>query len=237
MTKSTNNRCDQNVEHLIPWFVADKLYGEDLLLVTSHIANCRSCETLVNVERRLIAAIDESRVPAYEIPSDWENFKKNLKISDLDHCDSIPLEESNSISPPPSNVIRFPLINRAKDIITQPKTLGFIAMAQAAALVAVISIPNSPTTIGGTTEVDQNYNLLSGEANDIPKANVIMQFNPDMTIEEFNNLFVSNDIELISGPTSANAYLVNIDKNNLDAMLQTLRNNADVTLAEPVSSE
>lgn len=241
MTNILENRCDQNIEQLIPWFVTDKLEDEDLLLISSHIASCQSCAALVKDECKLIAAIEANREEAHEIPSNWDSFQKNLKATDLSpndyHYVSNPPEESDFISPPPSNVIRFPLINRAKAIVTQPKTLGFIAMAQAAALVAIISIPNSPSTIGGTSEVDQNYDLLSGAGEVTSQANVIMQFNPEMTIKSFNALFLSNDIELVSGPTSANAYLVKIDENNLDAMLLKLRNNDDVMIAEPVSAE
>lgn len=249
MTNMQENLCDSKVELLIPWYVAGQLDGDDIALVETHISECASCNALVGEERKLMAAVKSNNDDIYQIPTNWENFKQQLAISDSHHNDAAEHEESETISPPLSNVIRFPLIQKAKKSITNPKTLGFIAMAQAAALVAVISVPNAPSIapsdniadtsaiIANTTEDNQDYGLLSSAKADKSKANVIMQLNPDMTIGALNTLLSAHNAQLVSGPNSANAYMVKITAGDFDATLSKLRGHKDVTLAEAINAE
>ncbi len=233
MTQSMKNLCDTQIEALIPWFVTNQLSEKETATVQQHIDNCADCAKLVEEESKIAALIQDSEVN--EIPSNWEAFQKGLTSFDLDHSDSIELEESDDITPPPSNVIRFPLFNKAKTAITKPKTLGFIAVAQAAALVALISTPNVDTITNIGEEDNQIYGTLSsGEATVEKGANTIMQFNPSLTLEEFNALLARNNIQIVSGPTSTNAYMVKISN---DVTLDNLRSDENILLAEPISAE
>lgn len=231
MTNSIENICDTHIETLIPWFITNQLRGEELAAVEQHIGSCEDCANIVQEERKIAALVQDKQV--HVIPSKWSEFQQ-LISSDLDRNDSIELEESNDITPPPSNVIRFPLFNKAKTAISKPKTLGFIAVAQAAALVAVITGPNI-NTIGTVNEDNQIYGTLSsGEAPINQDANTLMQFDPSLTLKEFNTLLKSNDIEIISGPTPTNAYVVKISQ---DVTLESLRSHENILLAEPISAE
>lgn len=246
MTNEVKKTCDTRVETLIPWFISGQLECEELAMVEDHVANCRSCAEMVKIERKLASAIGENPMEVHMIPSDWASFHRKIRESDLDRSVRTQQEEINNNSSPSSNVIRFPLINQFKKKIAQPRTLGAIAIAQAAALVAMISIPNIGVTpvqnsdlgVGETSEVDQTYGVLSsGEQISSSEANILMQFKPEMTLQEFNDIFQNQSITLISGPTSSNAYLVNIAEDDKNAQLLALRSNANVTLAEPISAE
>ena len=233
MTKSAQNLCDTHIEMLIPWFVTNQLCEEEFATVQHHIDGCDDCAKLVEEERKIASLVQESDVN--DIPSNWATFQQRLMSSDLDHSDSIGLEESDDIIPPPSNIIRFPLFNKAKTVISQPKTLGFIAAAQAAALIALISAPNIDTFSNIGDEDNQIYGTLSSAETAYGKgANTIMQFEPSLTLEEFNTLLISNNIEIVSGPTATDAYMVKISN---DVTLESLRSNKNILLAEPISAE
>lgn len=233
MTKNEQNLCDTHIETLIPWFVTNQLQGDELIAVQQHIESCSNCAKIVEQERKISALVQGSEVA--EIPSKWSEFQQKLMRSDLDLNDPIELEESNDITPPPSNVIRFPLFNKAKTAISKPKTLGFIAVAQAAALVAVVSAPNINTINNIENEDNQIYGTLSsGKASPSQGAISIMQFDPNITLEEFNTLLTSNNIEIVSGPTPTNAYMVKISS---DVTLETLRSNKNILLVESISAE
>lgn len=233
MTKSAKNLCDTHIETLIPWFITNQLHGDELKAVQRHIDSCSDCAKIVKEELKIATLVQENEVS--KIPSKWSEFKQQLISSELDHNDSTELEESDDIAPPPSNVIRFPLFAKAKTAICQPKTLGFIAVAQAAALVAVISAPNINTLNNVGDEDNQIYDTLSS-AQTIPSqaANTIMQFDSSLTLEEFNLFLTNNGIEIVSGPTPTNAYMVKISKN---VTLETLRSHKNILVAEPISAE
>lgn len=233
MTKSAKNLCDAHIEMLIPWFVTNQLQGDELNTIQQHIDSCADCAKLVEEERKIATLVQEKETD--EIPSNWEAFQQKMVSSDLNHSDSMELEESNDIIPPPSNVIRFPLFNKAKTAISQPKTLGFIAVAQAAALVAVISAPNADNFSNIANEDNQIYGTLSSsEPASGQSANAIMQFDQTLTLEKFNALLASNNIQIVSGPTSSNAYAVKVPDN---VTLETLRSNKNILIAEPISAE
>ncbi len=233
MTQSSNNLCDTHIEALIPWFVTNQLDAAEQATVQHHIEVCLDCAKIVDEERKIAALILENE--ADEIPSNWKAFQQQLISSDLDHSDSTEPEESDDIIPPPSNIIRFPLFNKAKTAISKPKTLGFIAVAQAAALAAIIAVPNSNNFNNIANEGNQIYDTLSStELAPQQGVNIIMQFDPSLTVEEFNTLLTSNTIQIVSGPTSANAYVVKIPD---DMTVETLRSKEQILLAEPISAE
>jgi len=241
MRNKNENSCDELIETLIPWFVMNQLQGDDLKAVEDHISSCNSCAAQVESERKLAALVQENHeIENHEIPSDWDNFQDKILSSNLSQSDSIGAEESDGIIFPSSNVIRFPLINRFKEKLVQPKTLGFIAVAQAAALVAVISLPNTNTInrIGSTDEYVQTYDTLSSAGTlTSENANAIIQFDPAMSLDKFGKFLLSNDIILVSGPTSTDVYLVQIKEDDREAVLETLRSQEYVMLVESFSAE
>ena len=241
MNSIKENQCDRKIETLIPWFVMGQLQGDELKVVEDHISSCKSCAAQVDAERVLAALVQENhKTGNFEVPSNWDMFQSKIISSDMDQSDSIGIEESDDIIPLPSNVVRFPLVSRFKEKLAQPKTLGFIAMAQAAALVAIIAVPNSDpiSRIGNSNEYVQTYDTLSsGETPAEQNANAIVQFDPTMSLAEFSKLLSSHDVILVSGPTSTDAYLVQIKESDKEAVLAILRKQDQVLLAESFSAE
>lgn len=238
MENNNPTTCDEHVTKLIPWFVTNQLDNEDLHLVSQHLETCNDCNEVVDEERALAAAVRHncSTKTTVEIPSKWDEFRANILNSDTNNIEVSEHQESDGIiNPTPSNVIRFPVLHRAAQKLKQPKTLGYIAMAQAAALVAVISIPN--TTSGPTAENSAEYNTLSsGEVNISQQANAIIQVKPGTAIETLEPIFAENNVKIISS-TSTSAYLVNISSDNVQDTVVALRQNDKITLAEPIGTE
>ncbi len=240
MTQNLNGDCSEHIETLLPWFVNGQLDNDDKTLVSKHIESCMACSKLFAEERTLAATLQDTREHNldYVIPSNWNAFQENLLSSNLDKSDSLEYQESDDISCPSSNIIRFPFFNRVKEKLSDPKTLGFIAMAQAAALVAVISIPNLKVAHDDTLQTDAEYNTLSsGDVGINQDANAIIKFQSDMTIDTLNNILKTHNSQLVMGPTSTDAYLIKIPESDKDSVLQILRSNQYIIVAEPISAE
>lgn len=238
MENNIINPCNEHVTHLIPWFVTNQLNDEDLILVTEHVENCADCTKIVEQERKMAAALKQSYLAQNitEIPSKWEEFQAKIHNSDINNIDVHEEQESDGTSIPiPTNVIRFPTLHRVTQKLKQPKTLGYIAMAQAAALVALITIPNMTT--GPAIETNEEYNTLSnGEVNANQQANAIIQLRSGVAIEAMDSVFAENNIHIV-GVTATNAYMINISGGNIEKTVLELRSNDNITLAEPIGAE
>ena len=233
MTKSIENCCDTYIESMIPWYVTHQLCEEDRVKVELHIDDCDDCAKIVREETNIAALIQGHR--SSDIPSNWKIFQRQLTNSDAVHADSLKLDEHNDIAQFPGNIIHLPVINRMKTAISNPKTLRYIIAAQAAALIAIITIPNQVSFADANSEDNQIYDTLSsGEAVSDKDANTIVQFDPNLSLRDFNNLLNSHKIQIISGPTPTNAYIVKIPN---DIKLESLRNDKNILIAEPISAE
>ena len=65
-------------------------------------------------------------------------------------------------------------------------------------------------------------------------ANVIAMFRPDTTEAQLRTLLEGNDATLISGPTAADAYLLHVPQQSREAILQRLRADSHVEMAQPI---
>ncbi len=233
MTKSLSDLCDIHIESLIPWYVTNQLCEDELVKVQHHIDDCADCAKIVEEERKIAIFIQERE--ANKIPSDWKIFQQQLLNFDLEHPNPMTVQSDSEIKKSPHNIIRFPILRKTKIFISKPKTLGFIITAQAAALFAIILTPDTNVFNNIANEDDQIYNTLSSDQTEPNQnINIVMQFDPSLTIEELNTLLNNNKIKIISGPTSTNAYRVKVPN---DITLETLRSHENILIAEPISAE
>lgn len=67
-----------------------------------------------------------------------------------------------------------------------------------------------------------------------PTANIIVMFRPDATEQDIRETLKASGASLAGGPTSADAYLLEVPANRRKAALVSLQSDDDVQMAEPI---
>ena len=67
-----------------------------------------------------------------------------------------------------------------------------------------------------------------------PTANIIVMFRPDATEQDIRETLKASGASLVGGPTSADAYLLEVPANRRKAALASLQSDDDVKIAEPI---
>jgi len=65
-------------------------------------------------------------------------------------------------------------------------------------------------------------------------ANVIAMFRPNTTESQIRELLQGNGASLVGGPTPADAYLLRVPARSRQAVLQRLRSDSHVLMAQPI---
>lgn len=73
-----------------------------------------------------------------------------------------------------------------------------------------------------------------GSASVTPTANIIVMFRADATEQDIREALKASGASLAGGPTSADAYLLQVPANRRTAALASLQSDDDVQMAEPI---
>jgi len=77
-----------------------------------------------------------------------------------------------------------------------------------------------------------HYELLGAAA--APQANLVVLFQPGTRESEMRGILQANSARLVGGPTATDAYLLAVPGDKRDEILQRLRTEASIKLAEPL---
>lgn len=201
---------------MLPWHVTGQLDAADTDTVELHLEACASCRAALMVERRLDREI--VRVPI-GVDAGWADMRQRL---DLDHA------------PIPASAPR----NRAngREIGQRPAWLGVfgwrpgwqfgapVTFASLAALVllAPLNSPSEFKALSTTTPPSETY--------------VVVKFRPEISERVFRETLQASDARLIDGPTAASAYVVAVPAATRTAVLERLRHQPQVVLAQPIDA-
>jgi anti-sigma factor RsiW len=195
-------------EELLPWYATGQLEPEERALVEKHVASCAHCRRQLAFERRMI---DEFAAMTPQVDTGWARLKAQ-------------------IDPPRPVAPREHWWDRvARDAASLWQTLRRPAVAALAAVqLAIIG------AAGAIVSLSQPAYQALGSAPPPQSANVIAMFRADTTESQLRGLLQSNQATLVGGPTSADAYLLQVPVQSRSAVLARLQGDRHVTLAQPI---
>ena len=191
-------------EELLPWYATGQLDPSDRSLVEAHLLDCRECQRQLGVERRMA---EQFQAFTPQVDSGWTRLRQRLEA--------------------PAVPRRRPIAEAAAEfwqILTRP-AVAALATAQVAFVALAATILPSMTSPA--------YQAL-GSAPAPAEANVIVMFRADATEFDIRGALNASGASLVGGPTPANAYLLHVPATTRATALASLREDDEVTLAEPI---
>jgi anti-sigma factor RsiW len=195
-------------EELLPWYATGQLDPEERALVESHLSSCAHCRRQLAFERRMV---QEFATLTPEIDTGWARLKQRIEPSRY-------------------SALRERWWDKvAQDAAELWQTLSRPAIA-ALAVVQVALIGLAAVLVSLSQE---SYQAL-GSAPPPQSANVIAMFRADTTESQLRALLQTNGASLVGGPTSADAYLLQVPAQSRPVVLERFRSNRHVLMAEPI---
>ena len=191
-------------EELLPWYATGQLDPYERSLVEAHLSDFADCRGQLNVERRMV---EQCQALTPEVDSGWSRLRRRIEA--------------------PAAPRRRPLAETAAEfwhILTRP-AVAALATAQVAFVALAATVLPSMTSPA--------YEAL-GSAPAPADANVIVMFRPEATEFDIRDALNSTGASLVGGPTPANAYLLHVPGKTRAVALSKLRQDDEVTLAEPI---
>ncbi len=198
----------EETERLLPWYITGQLDPVDRAQVEAHLADCVDCQAELVAERELRAQV--AALPLDSSPA-WTEMRRRLDVA-----------------PPGSPAALRPrtAIWRA---LSRPGGMGWIAAAQAAALVLIATTALPP--LGRPAP----YHTL-GSVPTAATGNVIVIFRPDASERSLRRTLNASGARLVDGPTAAGAYVLHVPAAARALALNRLRGQRDVVLAQPIDT-
>jgi anti-sigma factor RsiW len=197
----------QEVQQLLPWYAAGTLDEADRALVDSHLGDCAECREELGTEPALKAALASASPDA---ETSWESLRMRAR--------TIPAPRRS----------RRPWVAAGRKL-ARPERLKWVVAAQFVGLVVLgmAALPTAPAARQG------DYRAL-GDAPTGRTGNVLAMFRPDARVAEVRRSLEASGARLVDGPTPAGAYLLEVPGGQNGRQLAALRNDPNVTMAEPI---
>jgi anti-sigma factor RsiW len=195
-------------EELLPWYVTGQLDADDRALVEQHLSSCAHCRRQLAFERRMV---DEFATMTPQVDTGWARLKQRLE-------------------PPRIAQPRASLWDKvARDAHALWETLSRPAVAAlATAQLAIIAVA------GALVSLSQPAYQALGSAPPPQSANVIAMFRGDTSESELRALLQSNGASLVGGPTSTDAYLLQVPATSRPEVLGKLQSDRHVLMAQAI---
>jgi anti-sigma factor RsiW len=198
----------QDVQALLPWYVMNRLDPADRAKVEAHLAECSECRADADLERRL-----DAEVAGLSLDTElgWARMRRRIAAGD------------------PRRIgwkRRGALIGRA---LRRPRVLGWALAAQVALVLCASALLLS--------EARPARYLALGEPRPARHGDAILQFRPQASEAQLRRALRAEGARIVDGPTSADAYVVQIPSPFRDAALARLRRDPNVLLAEPIDTD
>jgi hypothetical protein len=211
----------KTVQELLPWFVTETLGSDELVMVQDHLRVCTQCQSDVDWQRTL-QAVNPDTNPA---GPDVERALARV----LPRLDAPQMQKRKTLSDLLSNLSANLFSEFFKTFRGGAKPwMGWMLAAQTVAIVCltVILIPQ----IGDSAQ----YRLLGVARND--PGNIVVVFKPETTEQDLRRILRASGARVVDGPTVTDAYLIKVDDARLTWVVNNLRSERAVALAESLES-
>jgi hypothetical protein len=223
---------------LLPWHSEDTLSPTESAMVEKHLGQCQACQEALGQYRHIEAAFSARKETEAWQPSE-AHFEHLLTMIDK-------AEQQHAVAEQPTGKARNGRygLGIVRAWFSEPTTLHWVLGAETlalATLVLALAIPRAPDMPGE----GQRFETLSNPAKPLAGACescLHVVFADEITESEIRSLLQAVHGQLVAGPSSIGAYTVELGAADaageaLGQAVKTLRANAKVRLAEPVSSK
>jgi anti-sigma-K factor RskA len=198
------------VDALLPWYVNGTLRGEELGRVEGHLAACEQCRREVHWLRDVFAAC-AAIAPIPDLP------------------ESARAAGSARIDGPGR-----PRSWRARVSASWQSTQPWMRMLMAAQLAGLVILA---TLLAVEPRPESSFQTLGASARQAPARDAIaVVFDPAITEAELRRVVTGAGARIVDGPTTTQAYVLEVPAAQSGAAVQTLRAERLVRLAEPLGA-
>lgn len=206
---------------LLPWLANERLTANDTRRIEAHLRQCNSCQAELAAQRRLRDAVRGSAEPVVLAPQ--ASLQKLMARIDEE-------EPAGAGIPRPARVPR-----RA------PRT-RWLAIAAGIQAFAIAALLGTVWWQSHEWMTAPRFSTLTTPSS-VPEGPVIrIVFREHITIAELNELLRSLDAHIVSGPSTAGVYTVQLTKarrtnEHTEEVAAQLRNDPRVSFSEPAIAE
>jgi hypothetical protein len=205
----------REVRDLLPWFVSGALGEAENRLVDAHLQTCAACRGELEWEAQLREA-NNVALPSRDVDRAFAALQARLPAR---------------ARPAPSWRVRLSAWREA--LLPRP-WLGWALAAQTAiAVVLAVALVSARVQIADATHT---YRALSRPATAEP-ARLVVAFAPQTEVAELRRVLLANGARIVDGPTAADAYILAVPPERLDAAVQQLRAEKSVLLVQSLEAK
>ena len=197
---------------LLPWHVTGQLDAADAARVAAHLDGCAGCRVALDAERRLDREL--GREPA-SADQGWAAMRQRLEF------------DRPAVAPAG---VRYPAAPAAR-----PVRRGWPRWPIGWSIGAPLALASAVGVVLASGLMPARYAAL-GSAPAAATGNVVVIFRPETSEAVFRQALRGSDARLVDGPTSANAYVLQVPDTRRAASLDHLRRQPQVVLAEPIDA-
>jgi hypothetical protein len=188
---------------LLPWYVNDTLDGIERARVEAHVRECVACHGELEAQRSL-----RELVRRQDVPPALSTALARMHARMDEH-------PASAVSP----------LQRAAGWL-RPRWLGWVALAQAVCIVALLAVP-------GVREQARFHTLSSGAPAQAAADAVVVVFDGHTTQVRLQALLRRLDAHIVGGPNTQGAYTLKVPAGRQAALLRALQQDPDVLFAQP----
>ena len=194
-------------EELLPWFVNGTLDGDDVALVEQHLGECARCQHEVHSLRELQIAYVGSEISPDPTPS-LQKLRRQLAEPQT-----------------PWRLMRLPRLHQLRQ-----QAQRWALWTVAAELVVIVVLGTLLVDEGGRTTLYRT--LGAADAAHRAPGSLVVVFDPRTTEAEVRQIVHATGARIVDGPTAADAYVLALPAERQAAVLEALRAQRAVVLAE-----
>ncbi|MBV8124998.1 MAG: zf-HC2 domain-containing protein [Paucibacter sp.] len=216
----------QTVQELLPWYATAQLSEEDMAKVEAHLHGCVQCQQDLQWERGMRASANAVTGADSAQPEGLDADRAFARL-----LPQLGEQEPAGVLAAAAASADKPLPWWRAAAANQPSWLRWAALAQCviiAGLLILLGRPDAPVEYRAMGAADANVNASS--------ANLVVIFQPDATEHALRAALQAQGARIVDGPTVTDAYLLAVPPAERSRILQALRADPAVKLAESIDS-
>lgn len=201
----------QETQELLPWFVLGTLNEEETALVQEHLLGCPHCQADLAMQRKVQAVTLPMQADV-----DVERALAKLRPQ---------LQVQAGVNKAPGLGQWFASLRAASGRFWMPGVMGL----QTAALACLCIV------VWQSQPVNNDYHGLGAKAP--ASGNLVVMFKPQTSEQEMRRILRAGDARVVDGPTVTGAYVLSVGQPARAGMLNALRHEPAVIMAESLEGE
>jgi hypothetical protein len=214
----------QDISLLLPWYVNKTLNGAETKRVENHLKVCLTCRREIAVLHKLAEAVQQEGSLDSAAQASFSRLKKRLHSPD-----ETSREKAQKVVDLAAQRKRSGRFWLGHPVLPRP------ALALAAVLLLSLLIPRFMGT--GDSQMNEYRTLSNAEIPVTSKNTIRLIFANDTRQLQINEILASVHGQVVDGPSAQGVYTVAIEgepaSENVLALVESLRKNANVIFAEP----